>query len=152
MVIAAISLTEKPEMDKYTKEDILKDLDPIKTIDSITMGESLVRDGYWSKRFVIYLISSPDNNKTEMRDISLIMKTLEAARPDITKVFWFKKSLVVSYPFMNEEKDALSFIEIKSELIRFTQFLYLEGIEPKKIIEKVRKYSELLISIKKGDK
>ena len=154
MMIAAIKLSEKPKMTKYTEKDILLDMDPTKTIDKIEMGEHLIREGYWSKRFVIYLVSSPDRNEVELKDQALIMKTLEKACPDLVKVFWFKKDevLAVVYPFMDDENDASNFISIKSELIRVTQFFYLEEMKPDLIVEKVKKYADLLITIRKKKK
>jgi hypothetical protein len=153
MVIAAIKLKVKPQMNKYTKKDVILDINPTKVIDEINMGSDLKRFGYWSDRFVTYLVTTPTNNFKEIEEMFFVYHLLYKACPDLLKVFWFKKdeSFIVSYPYMNDENDSENFINIKSELTRVTQFLLLQNYKEEDVISKIRDYKKLLINIYKED-
>jgi hypothetical protein len=155
MVIAAIKLTEEPRMDKYTEQDILLDFNPTKIVDTINMGSDLKRDGYWSDRFIIYLVTSPTNKADELKEMVYVYRIFQEACPDFLKVFWFKKSesFIVAYPFMKEEQDAQNFIDIKAELIRVIQFLLLRRYKREEVIKNIKEYKRMLVNIskEKGD-
>lgn len=158
MVIAAIKLTEKPRMDKYTEQDILLDFNPTKVVDTINMGSDLKRDGYWSDRFVIYLVTSPTDKTDELEEMIYVYRIFHEACPDFLKVFWFKEgeSFIVAYPYMKTEQDAQNFLDIKAELTRVIQFLLLKGYKREEIIENIKEYKGMLVNIvkktrKKGD-
>ena len=155
MVIAAIKLTEEPRMDKYTEQNILLDFNPTKMMDTINMGSDLKRDGYWSDRFIIYLVTSPTNKADELKEMVYVYRIFQEACPDFLKVFWFKKSesFIVAYPFMKEEQDAQNFIDIKAELIRVIQFLLLRRYKREEIIKSIKEYKKMLVNVpkEKGD-
>lgn len=152
MVIAAIKLTEEPRMNNYTEQDILLDFNPTKVVDTINMGSDLKRDGYWSDRFIIYLVTSPTNKADELKEMVYVYRIFQEACPEFLKVFWFKKSesLIVAYPYMKKEQDAQNFLDIKAELTRVIQFLLLIGYKREEVIKNIKEYKKMLVNISKG--
>ena len=155
MVIAAIKLTEEPRMNNYTEQDILLDFNPTKVVDTINMGSDLKRDGYWSDRFIIYLVTSPTNKDDELKEMVYVYRIFQEACPEFLKVFWFKESesFIVAYPYMKKEQDAQNFIDIKAELTRVIQFLLLIGYKREEVIKNIKEYKRMLVNIskEKGD-
>ena len=149
MVIRSIKLTERPRMNEYTEQDILLDFNPTKIIDTVEMGADLQRQGYWGDRFVTYIITSPTNNTTELEELIYVYQILYKACPDLLKVFWFKKgeSFIISCPYMKTEQNIQNFIDIKSELTRIIQFFIIRGYKEEEIIENIKIYKKMMVSI-----
>lgn len=150
MIVGAVKLNDTADLSKYSEADILKEFDPRKLLDSIDMG-TLRRDGYYSDNFIMYIVSCKDpkseNEINEINDLYTCYRVMQRTEPKLFRVFWLKKDtkMMVVYPFYLDEENTVNFLSIKQELLRFIQFLYINGVNPNVLDSFAKKYCGLLI-------
>lgn len=153
MLVASLLLTEKPDLDKYTIKDILYEIDPIRVVDTINIGTELKKQQLWSDHFITNIVTSPTQNKQELRELFIVMFIFQKALPNFVKSFWIKdgESLAITYPFLKDSDNINNFMAIKSEIIRNIQFQMTRGILYQDIVNTIKEYSKLLFRISEDE-
>lgn len=125
-MIRGYYLKYAPYMDKYTKEDIMGELDLLRedkrNHEKIHGKETAIKLSYFGDKFYITLFKFNDNvNKLITTEI---YKTLEKALPKFIKVFELKSGYVVTaVPYFKDRIEDYIYGLAIDELLRITGFI-----------------------------
>ena len=148
-MIRGYYLKYAPYMDKYTKEDIIGELDLLK---EDTKGKGKVhgketsrRSSYFGRRFYTTLFQF-DNEESKIA-LYEIYKTLEDALPRYVKVFELKSgTIVTSVPYFNDKVEDYIYNLAMDELLRITGFIYM-NMSSSSVLDFLRDYEQINIYI-----
>lgn len=153
-MIRGYYLKYAPYMDKYTKEEIMGELDLLmedkKSYGKVQGKETSKRNSYKGRRFYITLFKfTNEDSKIALLDI---YKTLEEALPRFVKVFELKSGhVVVATPYFWDRVEDYIYNMIMDELLRITGFI-IEHLNSDHIVDFIQNYADINIYIEEDHK
>ena len=152
-MIRGYYLKYAPYMDKYTKEEIMGDLDLLREdkrgYGKVQGKETSKRNSYKGGKFYITLFKfTNEDNKIVLLNI---YKTLEKALPRFVKVFELKSGhIVVATPYFGDKIEDYTYNMIMDELLRITSFII--DLNSSHIVDFIRDYANINVYIEEDHK